>query len=187
MLRLLSGPTLTSVHNYWKTIITSNIQAFVGKVTSLLSDVLSRFVITFHPRSKCLLIPSLQSPSAVILEPKKIKSVPVSTFSQSICQEVMGLDAMILVLLMLSFKPAFSCSSLPVSRGSLVPLHFLPLEWCHLHIWGCWYFFQQSWFQLLIHPAWHFIWYSLVILLSQFWTSQLSHVWFWCTGFSRDR
>ena len=84
---------------------------FVGKVMCLLFNMLSRLVIVLHPRSKCLLVSWLQSLFSVILEPKKIKSVPVSTFSHSICQEVMGLDAMILVLLMLSFKPAFSCSS----------------------------------------------------------------------------
>ena len=70
---------------------------FVGKVMSLLSNLLFRFVIAFLPRGKGLLILWLQSPSAVILEPKKIKSVTVSTFSPSICHEVIGLDAMILV------------------------------------------------------------------------------------------
>ena len=70
---------------------------FVGKVLSLLFNTLSRFVIAFLPRSKHLLISWLQSQSAVILEPKKIKSAIVSTFSPSICHEVMGLDAMILV------------------------------------------------------------------------------------------
>ena len=70
---------------------------FVGKVMSLLFNKLSRFVITFLPRSKRLLISWLQSPSAVILEPKKIKSVTVSTVSPSISHEVMGPDAMILV------------------------------------------------------------------------------------------
>ena len=70
---------------------------FVGKVTSLLFNILSRLVITFLPRSKHLLISWLQSPSAVILEPKKIKSATVSTVSPSICHEVMGPDAMILV------------------------------------------------------------------------------------------
>ena len=70
---------------------------FVGKVTSLLFNMLSRLVITFLPRRKCLLISWLQSPSAVILEPPKIKSVTVFTVSQSICHEVMGPDAMILV------------------------------------------------------------------------------------------
>ena len=70
---------------------------FVGKVMSLLFNKLSRLVITFLPRSKHLLISWLQSPSAVILEPQKTKSVTVSTVSPSISHEVMGLDAMILV------------------------------------------------------------------------------------------
>ena len=70
---------------------------FVGKVLSLFLNMLSRLVITFLPRSKRLLILWLQSPSAVILEPQKIKSDTVSTVSPSICHEVMGPDAMILV------------------------------------------------------------------------------------------
>ena len=70
---------------------------FVGKVMSLLFNTPSRFVIAFLPRSKHLLTSWLQSPSAVFLEPQKIKSVTVSIFSPSICQEVMGLDAMIFV------------------------------------------------------------------------------------------
>ena len=65
---------------------------FVGKVMSLLFNMLSRLVITFLPRSKCLLISWLQSPSAVIMEPRKIKSATVSTVSPSICHEMMGLD-----------------------------------------------------------------------------------------------
>ena len=69
--------------------------AFVGNVMSLLLNMLSRLVITFLPRSKCLLISWLQSPSAVILEPIKIKSDTVSTVSPSICHEVIGPDAMI--------------------------------------------------------------------------------------------
>ena len=69
------------------------IQTFVGKVMSLLFNTLSRFVIAFLPRSKYLLISWLQSLSAVILEPPKIKSATVSTFSPSICHEVMGLNA----------------------------------------------------------------------------------------------
>ena len=72
-------------------------RTFVGKVMSLLFDMLSRLVIAFLPRSKCLLISWLQLPSAVILEPPKIKSVTVSIVSPSICHEVMRLDAMILV------------------------------------------------------------------------------------------
>ena len=72
-------------------------QTFVGKVMSLLFNMLSRLVMAFLPRSKRLLISWLQSPSAVILEPKKIKSVTVSIVSPSVCHEVMGPDAMILV------------------------------------------------------------------------------------------
>ena len=66
-------------------------QTFVGKVMSLLFNMLSRLVIAFLPRSKCLLISWLQSPSAVILEPKETKSLTVSIVSLSICREVMGL------------------------------------------------------------------------------------------------
>ena len=67
----------------------------VGKVICLLSNMLFRFVVTFLPRNKHLLISWLQSPSTVILEPKKIKSVTASTFSPSVCREVMGPDAVI--------------------------------------------------------------------------------------------
>ena len=76
-------------------------QTFVGKVLSLLFNMLCRLVIAFLPRSKCLLIIWLQLPSAVILEPKKIKSVTVSIVSASICHELMGQDAMIFIFRML--------------------------------------------------------------------------------------
>ena len=78
----------------------------------LLFNILSRFVIAFLPRNKCLLISWPQSPTAVIWQPMKIKSVTISIFSPSICHEVMGPDAIILVFWMLSFKPAFSLSSM---------------------------------------------------------------------------
>ena len=136
-------------------------QTFVGKVMSLLFNMLSRWVIDFLPRSKCLLISWLQSPSAVILEPKKWKSVTVSIVSPSICHEMMGPDAIILVSWMLSLKLAFSLFSSLSSRGSLVPLHFLPWGSFHLHIWSYWYFSWQSWFQLVLHPACHFAWCTL--------------------------
>ena len=113
----------------------SNVSAF---------NTLSRLAITFLPRSKRLLISWLQSPSAVILEPPKIKSVTVSSVSPSICQEVMGPDAMILVFWMLSFKPTFSVYSFTfikrlfsssslsairvVSSGYLRLLVFLPAQ-----------------------------------------------------------
>ena len=72
-------------------------QTFVGKVMFLLFNMLSRLVISFLPRSKRLLISWLQSPSAVILEPPKIKSATVSTVSPCVCHEVMGPDAMIFI------------------------------------------------------------------------------------------
>ena len=84
--------------------------------------MLSRFVIAFLLRSKHLLISWLQSPSAVLLDPKNIKSLTVSVGSPFICHEVMGPDAIILVFLMLSFKPTFSLSSFTFS---LVLPHFL--------------------------------------------------------------
>ena len=87
----LSHPYITA----GKTIALTK-RTFVGKVMSLLFNMLSRFTIAFLPRSKHLLISWLQSPSAVILEPKKIKSVTVSIVSPSICHEVMELDAMVL-------------------------------------------------------------------------------------------
>ena len=88
----LSHPYMTT----GKTIALT-IQTFVGKVMSLLFSMLSRWIIAFLPRSKHLLLSWLQSPSVVILEPKKIKFLTVSIVSPSVCYEVMGPDAMILV------------------------------------------------------------------------------------------
>ena len=85
-------------------------QTFVGEVMSLLFNMLSSLFITFLPKGKHLLISWLQSPSTVIWESKKIKSVTVSIVSPSTCHEVMRPDAMILVFWMLSFKPTFSLS-----------------------------------------------------------------------------
>ena len=101
-------------------------RTFVGKVMSLLFNMLSRLVITFLSRGKRLLISWLQSPSAVILEPPKIKSATVYTVSPSISHEVMGPDDMILFFWMLNFKPAFHAPLSLSSRGSVVLLHFLP-------------------------------------------------------------
>ena len=115
----LSHPYMTTGKTIALTWLTS-----VDKVMSLLFNMLSRLVITFLSRSKRLLISHLQSPSAVILEPRKIKSAIVSTVSLSMCHEVMGPDAMILVFWM-SSQLSHSPLSLS-SRGSLVLLHFLP-------------------------------------------------------------
>ena len=94
----LSHPYMTT----GKTIALTR-QTFIDKVMSLILNMLSKLVITFLPRRKCLLNSWLQSPSAVILEPKKIKLATASTVSPSICHEMMGPDAMILVFSMLSF------------------------------------------------------------------------------------
>ena len=88
----------------------------VGKVMSLLFNMLSGFVIAFLPRRKHLLISCLQSPSAVVLKHKKIKSVTVSIVFPSIFHEMMGPDALIFVFWMLSFKPAFSLYSFTLMK-----------------------------------------------------------------------
>jgi len=110
VLSLPYGPAFTSIHDYWKNHSFDYLD-FWWQSISLLFNMLSRFFIAFLSRSKHLLISWLQSQSTVILEPKKINSCTVSTVSPSICHEVMGPDDMILVVWMLSFKPAFSLSS----------------------------------------------------------------------------
>ena len=100
-------------------IIILTICTFVGKVMPLLFNILSRFVTALIPRNKHLLISWLQSTFAVVLEPKKIKAATVSTFPPSICNEVMELDARILVLSMLSFQQAFSPSSFTLIKRPL--------------------------------------------------------------------
>ena len=123
----LSNPYMTT----GKTIALTR-WTFVAKVMSLLFNMLSRLVITVLPRSKHLLISWLQSPSAVILEPRKIKSVTVSIVSPSICHEMMGCHDLSFLNVVLSqlFNSLLSSSS----KGSEVPLHFLPLGWYHLHV-----------------------------------------------------
>ena len=109
---------------------------FVGKVMPLLFNMLSRFVIVFFPRRKCLLM----SLSAVTLEAKKIKSVTVSFFPFYLPRrEGTGRQGSLFTLLV---HP---------HQETLVPSHFLPLELYHPPIWGHWYFSWQPWFQLGIH------------------------------------
>ena len=124
-------------HSYMttgKTLALSR-QTFVGKVMSLLFNILSRFVITLLPSSKVLLISWLPSMFTVILEPKKIKFVTVSTFLLSICHESDGTRCYNLSFWMLNFKPVSFYFLISLStKGCLVLLHFLPLEWYHLHI-----------------------------------------------------
>ena len=109
-LSLLYAPTLIFIHDYWKNY-SLILWTFVGQVISLLFNMLSWLVLTVSSRSKHLLISWLQSPSAVILELKKIMLVTVSIVSLSICHEVIGLDALIFVFWMLSFEPVFSLLS----------------------------------------------------------------------------
>ena len=108
MPNLLYGPTLTSIHDYWENHC-FDYTDLCGKV-ALLFNTVSRFVIALLPRSKHLLISWLQSLSTVILEitAQENKICCCFYFFPSICHEVMGTDAMILVFWMLSFKPAFS-------------------------------------------------------------------------------
>ena len=136
---------------------------FVGEVMSLLFNMLSSLVIAFLPKSKRFLISWLQSPSAVILECKKIKSVTVSIVSPTTCHEVIGLDAMIFVFWMLSFKPTFSLSSFTYikrlfSSSSLSAIRVVSSAYLRLLI-----FLPAIWFQLVLHPAWHFAWCTLHI------------------------
>ena len=151
---------LSHLHMTTEKTIALTRRTFVGKVISLLFNKLSGLVIPFLPRSRHLLISWLQSSSAVILKPKKIKSVTVSIVFPSIHHEMMALDAMILVLWMLSSKPTFSFSSFTFIKR-LFPLR--SLGWYHLHIWGYWYFSLKSWFQLVLQPAQYFTWCTLHI------------------------
>ena len=138
-------------------------RAFGGKVMSLLFNMLSRLVISFLPKSKRLLISWPQSPSAVILKPKKIKSDIVSTVSLSISHEVMGAVAMILVFWMLSFKPTFSLSSFTFIKrlfgsSSLSAIRVVSSAYLRLLI-----FLPESWFQLVFLPVQHLWWCTLHI------------------------
>ena len=134
---------------------------FVSKVMSLLFNILSRFVLIILPRSKCLLILWLLSPSAVILEPKKMKSDTVSIVSHLFAMKWWDRMPRSSFFECWVLRQLFHSPLSPSSRDSSVPLNFLPLKWYHLHTLGCWYFSQESWFQLVIHPAQHFSWYSL--------------------------
>ena len=133
MLRFLYSPTWHPYMTTGKTIALTR-QIFVGKVISLLFNMMSKLVITFLSRSKHLLILWLQSPSAVIFEPKKIKSATVSTVSPSICHEVMGPDAMILVFWMLSFKPTFSLSSFTFIKMLFSSSSLSAIGWCYQQV-----------------------------------------------------
>ena len=138
-------------------------QIFVGNVMSLLLNTLSGFVVAFLPVSKHLLFSWLLPPSAMFLEPTKIKSVTVSAVSASICHDWWDRMPWSSFFECWVLSQLFYCPLSSSSRGSLVPLPLLLLRWCHLHVWGYWYFSRQSWFQLILHPALHFAWCTLHI------------------------
>ena len=162
-LTVLYGATITSIHDYWKNHSFDYIELFQPSNISILLKNLYSFVVDFFfQTSKHLLISWLQSSSIVILEPLKITSLIASIVSPSICHEVMGPNAMIFIFWMWGLDQMFHSPISIWSRGSLV-LQFSPWEWCLLHIWSSWYFSQQSWFQLVLHPVGHFTWCTLQI------------------------
>ena len=152
----LSHPHMTT----GKTI-SLTIQTFVSKGLSLPFSMLSRFVIAFLPRSK-----SFNFVTAVTIcrdfgaqENKVLSVFPLLPLFLPWSDGTGCHDIFVCWVL----SQLFHSSLLPSSRGSLVTLCFLPWGWCHLHIWGYWYFSWQSWFQLELHPAWHFTWCTLHI------------------------
>ena len=156
----LSGPYMTS----GKTIALTR-WTFVGKVISLLSllfNMLSRLAMTFLPRSKCLNFVAAVTICSD-LEPKKIKSVTLSIVSPSTCHEVMGPDTMVLLFWMLSFSqlfplPSFTFIKRLFSSSLLSAIRVVSPAYLKLLI-----FLQQSWFQLVLHPAQQFTSYTLHI------------------------
>ena len=139
---------------------------FVGKVISLVFNTLSRFFIAFLPRSKHLLISWLKLPSAVILEPQKIKPITVSIVSPSICQEVMGLDAMIFIFWILSFKLVFSPSSFTFIKRLFSSCLLSAVRVVSFSIW-CWHFvitlismdYDRGWDGWMASPTrWAWVW-----------------------------
>ena len=150
-----SHPYMTTGKTIALTFVGKVYKTFVGKTfvyKTFVGKVMSRFVITFLPRSKHFLILWLQSLSEVLLEPKKVKSVTLSVFFPCICHEVMELDAMILVIWM-SFKPAFSLSSFTFIKRLFSFSSFSAIRVVLSTYLSCCYFFRQSWFQLVSHPA----------------------------------
>ena len=152
----LMAQFLTSVDNSYMTTgknTAFTIWTFAGKMTSLLCNILSRFVIAFLLRSKHLFIHGCSHSLKWFLEPKKIKSVSAFNFSPD------GTRYHDLSFLNVEFYASF----LTLLCHFQEAFHFQSLEWYHLHIWGYWYFSQKSWFRLELHPAQHFGWCSLHI------------------------
>ena len=148
-------PALTSAHDYWKNHSFDYIHTFVSKVTPLLFNMLSRLLIVFLPRSKCLLISWLQSLSTVISEPEKRKSVAASTFCPSIHHEVTKLDAMIFIFWMLRFKPAFTLSSFTLIKRIFSSSSLFTIRVVSSAYLSCWYFFNKGTIVFMrVPPLW---------------------------------
>ena len=141
---------------------------FVGKVMPLIFNVLSRLVIAFLPRSKCLLISWLQSPSAVILAPSLNKSCHCLYCFSIYLPWSGGTRFHDLSVLNVEFEASLFTLFFHFHQEALKFFAFCHkwnsvMVWCHLHICGCWYFSWQSWLLLVLHPAWHFTWCTVHI------------------------
>ena len=136
---------------------------FVGKAMSLLLNMPSRLVIAFLSRSKCLLISWLQSPSAVILEPQKLSLSLFPLFSHLFAMKWWDLMPWSLFFECWVLRQLFSLSSFTFLKRVFNSSLLSVIRWCPLHFWDYWYFSWQSWFQLGLHPAWHFAWRILYI------------------------
>ena len=155
----LSHPYMTT----GKTIALSR-QTFVGKVMSVLFNMLSSLVIAFSSKEQA----SFNFMAAVTIcsdfGAQENKVSHCFHCFPSICHDVMRPDAVILVFWRLSFKTGFLLSSFAFIKRLFSFSYFLPYVWCLLHIWGYWYFSRHSWFQLVLHPAQHFSWCTLHIV-----------------------
>ena len=128
-------------------------RTFVGKVMSLLFNMLSRLATAFLPRSKHLLISWLVITIRTDFGAQENKVCHFPFIPSLFTMRWWDQMTWSLFFECWVWSQFFHSPLSPSSRGSLVPLHFLPLGWYHLHIWGWWYFSQQSWFQLVLHPA----------------------------------
>ena len=148
MLSLLYGPTLIFIHDYWKN------HSFDYTELCQQSDVsLSRFVIAILPRSRSFsfvtavtICVDFGAQENEIWHYFHFCPIYLPWSDRTGCHDLLFFECWVLSKL-------FHSPLSPTSRGPLVPLHFLPLKCYHLHIWGCWYFSQKSWFQVVIHPA----------------------------------
>ena len=164
VLSLLYDLTLTSILDCWKNHSFDYRSLVARWLMSLLFDMLSRFVTAFLPRSKCFLNVVAEVTVCSDFGAQENKICHSFHFFPFYLWWSDGTDAMVLMFLNVEFQDSFFIFPLFLSsRASSVPLHFWPLLWYHLHIWGCWYFSQWSWLLLVIHSAQHFTWCTMHI------------------------